>query len=842
MNKCIWRSAAMASMLMGTTAPAAFAQEAPTFAGAEEIMVISRRKSERLQDAPATVSVITESTIENTGVRVATDFLQLVPGVSIVAGPVEAGDVQINIRGANGARDGESNVALVVDGILKSNIASLNQDQGVLRQIEVLKGPQGALYGRNAAAGAIVLTTAEPTDELSGEGLISYGNFDTLNLRALISGPISDNLGFMVNADYSRTDGFLENSFFPTAENQEFYPGNTSDPNSINNKETWNINGRLFFEPTDETTIDVKLRYGELTAGAISFNAIFNVPLFADLFGPAFNLDANEHEFLFTPNVDPLNEQSTLEGSIKLEHAFDFADLTAWVAYNKIDQFFYADATSGTFGFFNAQEDCAATLEGLGGFPVQSPFGIGGGAFLPPYSPTTCDGTQYQQNDQEDISAELRLAGSWENLDWQLGVYFLHLDRRICRNLGLDTGNGVLEECFTTDARNPTEALADDDFTTNVYAFFGSVDYEVVEDFNVSVALRYDIEDRKVSNNVPTDARTRWVGLGANIVDGDGVPRFPNGTADTPAGYFLNPGLDPVFNPGGLPDQDQTFKQIQPKISLSYRVNEDLNIFANWGIGFKSGGFNNGGSQAIVDGFFNNLFNSGITLSDVFDKETSSVFEVGLKGSLADNRIRYEIAGYYSDVTDMQFFGFYVGPFGLLRIVSNIDEVEIMGIEADITASVTDWLTVFASANVNDSEIKANSARPNTVGNKSPYTADYTLNLGMEVLYPATEGMDFLLRADYRLTGPTWFHTVQDNDVPTQFGADANFTNSQRDAFGVLNLRTGLQFENVSVTVFANNILDKGFLAEVIPAPEFGGSFVAPGMPRSYGLELRANF
>lgn len=832
MKKYIWQSTAALSMLMGTTAPAAFAQEAPAYGGTEEIMVISRRKEERLQDAPATVSVLTQTTIENTGVRVAADFLQLVPGVSIVAGPVEAGDTQINIRGSNGARDGESNVALVVDGILKSNIASLNQDQGVLRQIEVLKGPQGALYGRNAAAGAIVLTTAEPTEELSGEGLISYANFNTLKLRGLISGPVTDNLGFMVNADYSRTDGFLENSFFSTPENQQFYPGNTTDPDTINNSETWNVNGRLFFEPTDETTIDVKMRYGELTAGAISFNAIFQVPSFGQN-GP-FDLDANDHEFLYNPNIDPLNEQSTLEGSIKLEHAFDFADLTAWVAYNKIDQFFYADATSGTFAFFNNEETCATTSAGLAGFPVQAPFGIGGGAFLPPYSPTSCDGTQYQQNDQEDISAEIRLAGSLDNLDWQLGVYFLHLDRRICRNLGLDTGNGVLEECFTTDARNPTEALADDDFTTNVYAFFGSVDYEVVEDLNLGVALRYDIEDRSVSNNVPVDARTRWVGLGNE--------RFPNGTADTAAGYFLNPGLDPVFNPGGLPDRDQTFKQIQPKISLSYRVNDDLNLFANWGIGFKSGGFNNGGSQAIVDGFFNQTINSGITLSDVFDKETSSVFEVGLKGSFADNRVRYEVAGYYSDITDMQFFGFFVGPFGLLRIVSNIDEVEIIGVEADINASVTDWLTVFASANVNDSEIKANSARPDTVGNKSPYTADYTINVGLEALYPIADDMDIMFRADYRLTGPTWFHTVQDNSVPTQFGFPANFVNSQRDAYGILNLRAGVQMERFSVTAFATNLLDNEFLGEVIPAPEFGGSFVAPGAPRAYGIELRANF
>ena len=83
-----------------------------------------------------------------------------------MTGTAEAGDTQINIRGINGARDAESSVALVADGILKTNTAQLNQDQGTLRQIEILKGPQGALYGRNAAAGAIVIQTLKPSDVL----------------------------------------------------------------------------------------------------------------------------------------------------------------------------------------------------------------------------------------------------------------------------------------------------------------------------------------------------------------------------------------------------------------------------------------------------------------------------------------------------------------------------------------------------------------------------------------------------------------------------------------------------------------------------------------------------
>jgi iron complex outermembrane receptor protein len=799
------------------------------------IVVTARRQSELLRDVPASVSVLTQEALENSGATQAEDFAQLTSGVTIVAGNVEAGDNQINIRGLNGARDGENNVALVIDGVLKTNIAVLNQDHGELEQVEILKGPQGALYGRNAAAGAIVITTKGPTDNLSGSGRIGYASDKTITARALLSGPISENIGFVVNGDYATSDGFLRNSFFPSSQNAALYPGTTSDPASINDYEAWNVNGRLVIEPSDATKIDAKIRYGKRTSGAISFNAIFQIPFLAEILGPDFNIDANDHNFIFTPNIDPLNEQQTFDASIKLDSDLGFADLTAYVAYNNTKNFFYADGTSGSFAFFNGETTCQTTSAALAGFPVQAPFGIGGGANLPPYSPTSCDGTQYQQTDQEDISGEIRLAGGDDALNWQLGLYYLHLDRRVCRNLGLDTGQGVIEACFTTDARNPTEQLIDDNFNTDVFAMFGAVNYEIQDGLKASLALRYDIEKRKSDNNVPTAARTRWVG---NVING-----IPNGTATTAANYFLNPGLDPANNPSGvLADQAATFKQLQPKLSVSYRASDYINVFANWGVGFKSGGFNNGGSAAVIDNFFNQQFNAGITIFDTFGKETSSAFELGLKGSTPGNVVNYEIAGYYTDVSDMQFFGFYVGPFGLLRVVSNIDKVELYGVEASIAVKPNSWLTFNASGNITESEIKKNSSRPNTVGNKSPYTADYTVNIGAEALIPVGGSTDVLLKADYRLTGPTWFHTVQDNDVPNQFGLSGNFTNSQRDAFGILNLRAGINAENWTLAAFAQNVTNKKFLIEVIPAPEFGGSFVAPGSDRIFGVEVGFKF
>ena len=160
---CLLGSIATAAL----TAAPAIAQDAGAGAeNADEIIVTARRQNERLIDVPASVAVLSAQTLERTGANSAEGFAQLTPGITIVTGTAEAGDTQINIRGINGARDAESSVALIVDGILKTNSAQLNQPQGTLRQIEILKGPQGAIYGRKRSGGCDCHFDAEARRQL----------------------------------------------------------------------------------------------------------------------------------------------------------------------------------------------------------------------------------------------------------------------------------------------------------------------------------------------------------------------------------------------------------------------------------------------------------------------------------------------------------------------------------------------------------------------------------------------------------------------------------------------------------------------------------------------------
>jgi iron complex outermembrane recepter protein len=805
------------------------------------IIVTARRQSESLQDVPAAVTVFTAETLARTGVQRADDFIQLTPGVTIVTGTAEAGDTQINIRGINGARDAESSVALVVDGILKTNTAQLNQNQGTLRQVEILKGPQGALYGRNAAAGAIVLQTLKPGDSLEGGMMVRAAQDNTYLANAYIATPIGETAGLVVSGNYSTTDGFFRNRFL----------GNSK---TIDDQEVFGIDARFVAELGPDTELDVKSRYADLKGASINFNASFHLPNFAGV-DPAFFEDVNTRRFGFYSNIRPTNDQSTFEASAKVEHNFPSATLTAWVLYSEVDQSLTADGTSADFARFTfpgatptsvaAANSCAATTAALTGFPLNAPTFIGAspipfifnpasGSTFGAYSPTTCDGTQFQSRQQTDISGEIRLASNGDGaVNWQVGAYYLHIDREVGIGLGADLGNGVTRQLYNAPgSANPTTQLYNDAFTTDVYALFASVDADLSDRFNVSVAGRYDIEDRAVASLVPA-------------------------VFDPITGGPINPGQR-VVNGAVQPiaPQSETFKQFQPKISLRYELSDDVNLYSNWGIGFKSGGFNNQGSAAIVETGLNQFIGTNVLINDQYRKEVSSAFEAGVKGTLLDGAVTFDLAGYYTNIDDMQFFEFFVGGFGLLRVVSNIDEVEVYGAELNLSAEIVKGWTVFGSANVTESEILANASRPVTVGNKSPYTADYTINLGTQLDLPVSNSIDFVTRADYRITGPTWFHTMQDDTNPTLFSGllpgsalqlpafvgDADYSVAQRDAFGVVDMRIGLEGERWSITAYAENLFNEKYLNEVITAVEFGGSFISPGGLQRFGLELGYKF
>ncbi|MDH4021657.1 MAG: TonB-dependent receptor [Gammaproteobacteria bacterium] len=841
-------AAKRAGLMLATLVTTVFAGQ-PALAVDEmaEIIVTVRQRAESIKDVPGSVTAFSAEQIEATGIQRAADFIAQTPGVSIVDS-AEVADTQVNIRGINGARDAETNYALIIDGILMTNPAALNREYTNLQQIEILKGPQGALYGRNAAAGAIIITTDKPGDQWGGNLKASAAEDSTYVLSGLYGGPVSDTLGLSISADYRDSDGYYKNAFY----------GGTSN---VDNFESWDVGARAVWQPADNLTVDGKLRVGSVDAGSITFNSVFHIPSLVDFLETAFfydpavaaygNENVNGHNFQFDNNIVPFNNQDSVEASIKVDYDLGWADLTAWTLYSDIENDLGADGTSGAFGFFWTEQQCIDTTNENGFYPVippqlivpQDAFGPGtggpAGSLFGAYTPTACDGTQYQVRDQTDYSFEARLASKGDQpLRWLAGIYYLNIDREVGVNTGMDRGSGIIPTLFTTDVRNPTEQLVHDQFDTDVYAVFGQLAYDVTDTVEASLALRYDREERDVRSLVPEDAVTAYIDT-----CGDGG-----------AGDPINPGLCAT---GSIAPQSETYDELEPKLSVTWDASESVTAFATAGVGFKSGGFNNQGSKATVDLFINEpLLGPGgpfegdfspVNINDSYREETSWSYEAGLKTEWLDDRLRAEVAGYYVDVDDMQFFEFIVGGFGLLRVVSNIDEVEIKGIEVSANFAATDWLSLFAGANFLDTEIKKNDARPDSVGNESPYTPDYTWNAGAQVLFPMSADYDFVASADVSGVGETWFHVIQADDRPTIFSlafplGPANYSVAQRDAYTLVNLRAGIATDRWSLVAFANNAFDEDFLQEVIPAPEFGGSFIHPGTERRIGVEATLKF
>jgi iron complex outermembrane receptor protein len=826
----------------------------------EEVVVTARARAESLQDVPATVTAFTEGQIANMGVERAEDFIYMTPGVTFV-NTVEVGDSSLSIRGINGARDAETNFAFIVDGVLYTNPSAFNREYPDLAQIEVLKGPQGALYGRSAAAGAVIMSTKRPTQEFEGSLKVGAAEYGTVYGTATIAGSLGSDTAGRLTVTHRSTDGFLENVYL--------------NDDVVNDYEETAISARIAMDPTDTLSIDAKLRYSEVSAASIAFNAAFEIPFLVGAFAPLgdfgvdstqASVDVNEFEWVYSPNVDPENEQETLEFSVKIDKQFDTGTMTAWALYSDQDQYFLADGTSGAFGFYDnlshCQESAAARSLFLGdNTPMQQPTfnldGTAAGRFLPPYSPTTCDGYQYQERNQRDISFQLQwTSDADQRLRWQAGMYFLNIDRRVGVAQLEDNGSGQLPRSFVNQF---TDALVLDDFDTTVLSGFGSINYDITDRMELSVALRYDVEDREVTNAVPSPAdgyvSTRINYCGAFFESGCTLNGAPlGGTPWNPAFIDLETGAVSAR----VDKRSKEFDALQPKISLSYDLSENTTLFGSWGVGFKTGGFNNLGGTEIINLFLVNPDGLPVAPPEIYEEETSSSFEVGFRSTLLNGNLQLNAAAYHTEVDDMQFFEFYVGPFGLLRTVEGIDEVTIQGFEVGASWQMTDGLRLDAGYSTIDGEIDAMTVRPYVAGNDVPNAAEFTANLALT--WDQNIGnLNLMARIEYAYQGDIFYHVVQgsDLDVPKSFdfeglpyevpahlfgGLGTSYSKTKVDGYGITNLRVGIGGERWRITAFARNLFDEEYVGEVIMAPEFGGAFVTPGAYRTAGVEVQWDF
>jgi len=823
-------------------------QAAETTGQLEEIVVTARQREEKIEDVPVTITAFTQTEIRNAGIERPQDFIALTSGVSVVQ-TAEAGDMQVNIRGINTGRDAETNFALVVDGVLQTNPNALNQELAGVTQIEILKGPQGALYGRNAVAGAMIITTRKPGDEWASEVKAGYGTDNTYNASFYTGGQLGGSgVKGLLSAYTRNTDGQYKNSLLKCDDCVDFF-------------EESGVNGRLLFGLLGGD-MDFKAKYSKIDSGAINFNASIALKDVSDALGfPPLNEDPNDHKFIYINNIKPKNEQENVNLSLKGDWDVGIGTLTSYIAYNDQTNYFLTDGTSAAFGLYTLDPTCQATLAARPADPLPPPFSYDTG-FLPPYGPTTCDGYQYQQRDQKDASIEVRLSSPGDQpLRWTAGVYYANIDRDVVVSQGADLNNGLQAKAFVpTGGKNPTDLLYDDSFNSKVYAVFGQLAYDVVDNLELALALRYDSEDRSVDNKVPVCSASNPTACRAQ------TPGFSFGSNP-----YINPAytVTPAYATNGIPNRSKTFEQLQPKLSANWKLTDDFSVFASYGYGFRSGGFNSSGSAATIETAYrlgagppfgplclgdsyapptcdaNSTFNIS-DVNDDYKKEVSKAAELGFKSYFADRTVSLNAAVFYTEVDDMQFFNFFAGPFGLLRVVTNIDKVTLQGAEIDARWNATENFSVFGGFAYTDGNIDEYKGRPYTKDNKVPYAPEYTGNLGAQFTYPISDSLRLLARLDASFVGETWFHPVQDNRVPNLFTyfnfGQGDFSKQKRDPYSLLNLRVGVEGDRWGVTGWGKNITDEAYLQEIIPAPEFGGSFIHNSPGAAYGVDVTFKF
>src|SRR6266850_648946 len=246
-----WASMLVSAIVLTIAAPPIMAQTNEM----EEIVVTARKRDESFRDVPVTINVFTESMIQSAGIQKPADFIALVPNMTLVE-TQNAGNAFVVVRGVSQARNSEPSVAVLVDGVLETNPAEFNQELFDIKQIEVLKGPQGALYGRSAIGGAIIIRTKDPSDELEGAVKVGFGNGSAKHAQIGVSGPMTGSIKYRASVNYYDTDGYLPSTFL----------GGKADPAT-----DYSGRFRLIGTPSDAFKWDFRLAADRLETRALYF-------------------------------------------------------------------------------------------------------------------------------------------------------------------------------------------------------------------------------------------------------------------------------------------------------------------------------------------------------------------------------------------------------------------------------------------------------------------------------------------------------------------------------------------------------------------------------------------
>ena len=759
----------------------------------EEIQVMARKQSERMQDVPVAVAAVTAEQLSAAGIRDVGDLTTLVPSLVVTSNsnPFNTSYRIRRIGNEGNIPDFEPDTGLFIDGAYRSRSGLGLGDLADIEQIEVLRGPQSTLYGRNVTAGAISVMTARPSQTFSGQGELTAGNDALTGFRGFITGGLTDSLSARLSLTGVRRDAIADN-----------LTGEDSD--DLNQ---YSVRAQLLFEPTDAFSIRL---IGSHTDRDMK-------PLLADMFyGPGVRGLVNA--VVANPAALGAADGPGLANGIINGGAQPILD------NDPLNRRVQALAP---LGFVQRSDDVVASVEyDLGAVTLTSITSYDTYEVAQTWNDagqTGLDLVDYRDSQTGDtLSQELRLSSATgKSVSWLAGLYFYdnHFERGDADHHEFVLGQAIDELGVAAGLASPTLpdvpvfGLPGDtgDFHEisdgRSYGAFAQSTWNATDRLALTLGLRYTLEEKDVSLvNTPF---TTAPGALANL-------SLPVRTLTPAASSFA---------------MDDSWDAVTGTFSTVYRFTPDAMMYASATTGFKGGGYNGG-------------FGSTPLAKRPFDSEDVTSYELGFKSELGE-RVRLNATAFLSDYQDFQSASFV----GLQFLVNNAEKVRVQGLEADLTARVSEGFTLDLSATYAEATYESYTQGScytgrapddpltgacDLSGQALPFAPKLTATAGLQWEHSFSAGSLFS-----RLDG-SW---VGEQNVTSEL--DPN--HGQQDAYGLLNFRLGWRRDTWEVSGWVRNLTDETYITQTAQSNLFAslqdGTYQNYlGAQRAYGITLLARY
>lgn len=841
----IRKSQILAITIASVASSTALAQyDKPTL---EEVLVTATKREQSLQEIPLSVAAVTGEKLNETGTKTLADLTTLVPNIHFTQTGLST---QMRIRGigSDNSQGFEQSVGVYVDGIFRGRAQLFRAPMFDMERVEVMRGPQSTLFGKNSIAGALDLITAKPTEELSGYLTGSYeAEYGATELTTVVSGPLSDTLRGRIALRKMDDPGYMENTFKGTDEPEhDVFSGRVSlewEPNEstlisyIGERSTFDTVGRPVELTRDSKSL---IPATHPTSGALSgltYQQILTGAFGASTFDTAQNYQRQTDAPEYSNNKTTAH---TIEIEWESDSGYSITSLTGSVEYD-YDENCDCDFTPAPIFALKLDEDYKQFSQEI---RVASPQGNAiewiGGMFFQSYDQNFKDTLAVPTESVIVTSATISTyRGVIANLAAQNGLTYEQASMTpsivaaandlstLVRN---DFGNSGISRDFTQESS--TQAL------------FGQMTWNMSDDFRLILGARYTHESKRGDKELhtvdtvtgeyqPVNAVLQSYELpsAANIYSGN---QFRVDTVESL--NLLDPDTGRV-SPGHTISDTRSENAFTPLLIAQWDISDDTSTYISWTKGFKAGGFDPRSNRMSAFGF---------------DEEKAKALELGFKTTTWDDRNEVNVALYRTDYEDLQISQF---DGAVSFNVGNAKETRVQGLEVDGRVAISSHLVASYGVSLLDFEYiefkngncyfgqAANGVDTNGdginecdyTGKSGVYTPDYTINLGFDYRRDIGQSLEFAAILDTQFVDGHQVHVNLDPE-------------GEIDSYGLVGLRLQIGGEHWHAAILGKNLLDEEIVTYSANAPLSESTFQTNtyysfiNRPRTVALEASFKF